>query len=77
MKQIERTLTRSRQSARVAFAELHKGVLPDALVELIITETYSVASLRACIVGCSRDHGAHVLVARRRETLIGRKSTTA
>jgi ribosomal protein S18 acetylase RimI-like enzyme len=55
----------------VAFAELHTGVLPDALIDLIVQETYSVESLRACIARCAGDDGAHFLVAHRWDALVG------
>jgi ribosomal protein S18 acetylase RimI-like enzyme len=56
---------------RVAFPELHKHVLEPAIVELIVTETYSVASLRSCIATCARADGAHFLVIERGHKLLG------
>jgi ribosomal protein S18 acetylase RimI-like enzyme len=56
---------------RVAFAELHEGLLSQALIDVIIDETYSVASLSDCIARCSAEEGAHFLVAQRGGDLIG------
>jgi ribosomal protein S18 acetylase RimI-like enzyme len=55
----------------VAFPELHEGVLEPAMVELIVTETYSVASVRECIETCARSDGAHFLVAVRGGAVVG------
>ena len=56
---------------RVAFSELHRDVLDDSMIELVVAETYSIASLRACIDLCARSDGAHFLVAERAGALIG------
>ena len=56
---------------RVAFPELHKDVLDRSLIELVLAQTYSLASLHACIELCARDDGAHFLVAERAGALVG------
>ena len=56
---------------RVAFAALHEGVLDESMIELVVAQTYSLASLRACIDLCARSDGAHFLVAERAGVLVG------
>ena len=56
---------------RVAFPELHKGVLDESMIELVVAQTYSLAGLRACIDLCARSDGAHFLVAERAGALVG------
>jgi ribosomal protein S18 acetylase RimI-like enzyme len=56
---------------QVAFPALHRGVLEPAMIDLIVTETYSIASVRDCIETCARSDRAHFLVAERRGTVVG------
>jgi ribosomal protein S18 acetylase RimI-like enzyme len=56
---------------QIAFPEPHRGVLDQALIELIVSETYSVAALRECITNCARCDGAHFLVAERASRPVG------
>jgi ribosomal protein S18 acetylase RimI-like enzyme len=56
---------------RVAFPELHNDVLDESTIALIVAETYSLASLRACIELCAASDGAHFLVAERAGAVVG------
>jgi ribosomal protein S18 acetylase RimI-like enzyme len=56
---------------QIAFPELHRQVLDPAMIELIVTETYSVAALRDCIARCARSDGAHFLLAERAGESVG------
>ncbi len=56
---------------RVAFPALHRNVLDESMIELVVAETYSVESLRACIDRCARSGGAHFLVAEQAGALVG------
>jgi ribosomal protein S18 acetylase RimI-like enzyme len=56
---------------RTAFPDLHRDVLDESTIELIVDQTYSIACLRACIDICARSDGAHFLVAERFESLVG------
>jgi hypothetical protein len=55
----------------VAFPALHKDVLDQALIDLIVAETYTVGALRECIVECAHSDDAHFLVAERGRALVG------
>jgi len=56
---------------RRAFPELHKDVLDESMIELVVAQTYSLAGLRACIDLCARSEGAHFLIAERAGALVG------
>jgi ribosomal protein S18 acetylase RimI-like enzyme len=56
---------------RTAFPDLHREVLDESTIELIVEQTYSLASLRACIDLCARSDGAHFLVAERGGSIVG------
>jgi ribosomal protein S18 acetylase RimI-like enzyme len=56
---------------RAAFPDLHKDVLDESTIGLVVEQTYSLASLRACIDLSARSDGAHFLVAERAGSIVG------
>lgn len=57
---------------KVAVPKTHKDIIADELVmEAIVTQSYALDPLRACVIRCAMADDAHFLVAERKGRLVG------